>query len=244
MTYDPIGRNVKIVEQTGGSTTSTKQFVWCSDRRCEERDFGGSLTQKYLEHGRTASGLGYFYSSDHLGSVRELTDGSGNIQAQLTFDQYGRANKIQGGLTSDFQFAGYYFHDRSGFNLAVHRAYSSVWGRWLSRDPVQDIGFLQFPSSLDYTEGQLVANQTGAELESNPYCYVLNMPARLTDPSGLGQNHKQCLDCCICRHRSAVNLCNQLFPTDRNNRFKCLMLAKSLFLLCLSNCFRDPNSCI
>jgi len=35
--FGPLGRNVNIVEQAGGATTSTKQLVWCSTRRCEER---------------------------------------------------------------------------------------------------------------------------------------------------------------------------------------------------------------
>jgi hypothetical protein len=40
-----------------------------------------------------------YYSRDHLGSVREMTDSSGNIQARYDYDPHGRVNPIQGTVT-------------------------------------------------------------------------------------------------------------------------------------------------
>ncbi len=48
--------------------------------------------------------------------------------------------KTDGGQDSDCQFAGYYVHPRSGLNLTVHRAYSTVRGLFLNRDPIQESG--------------------------------------------------------------------------------------------------------
>ncbi len=73
---------------------------------------------------------------DHLGSVRELTDSTGAIQTRYGFDPYGRTSKLQGSVDADFQFAGMYLHQRSQLNLTLYRAYSPVFGRWLSRDPL------------------------------------------------------------------------------------------------------------
>jgi RHS repeat-associated protein len=155
-TYDAFGHTVKIVESTG----STKQFIWCNERMCEVRDAAGALVNQYFSYGQTISGGNYFYTKDHLGSIRELTDSSGNIQGQYSYDMYGRVSQYQGSLASDFQYASYYFHAPSALNLAVHRPYSSYVGRWISRDPIQEIGGV------------------------NLYGYVANQPDKYLDPSG------------------------------------------------------------
>jgi RHS repeat-associated protein len=134
-TYDPLGRPVKIVETSGGSVTSTKQFVGN-----EERDGSGNLVRQYFGLGQVnftgGTGTPYFLTVDHLGSAREMTDSSGNIVAQYGYDPYGQATKLQGSLDADFQYAGMYMHGRSGLNLTWFRQYSSQLGRWLSRDPI------------------------------------------------------------------------------------------------------------
>jgi RHS repeat-associated protein len=156
-TYDALGHTVKIVESTG----STKQFIWCGSKMCEARDGSGTLLNQYFRYGQTISGSNYVYSTDQLGSVREMTDTSGNIQAQYTYDPYGRVTQLQGSLTSDFQYAGYYFHAPSGLNLAVHRAYNATFGRWISRDPIKESGGV------------------------NLYAYVRNNVVEFTDYMGL-----------------------------------------------------------
>jgi RHS repeat-associated protein len=81
-------------------------------------------------------------------SIREMTDSSGNVVSQYGYDSYGRQTRIGGtGPDADFGYAGYYVHERSGLNLAVHRAYNPVTGRWLSRDPIQDPTFRMMPQS-------------------------------------------------------------------------------------------------
>lgn len=168
ITFDGVGRGAKIIEQSGGSTTSTKQLVWCGQSRCEERNGAGTVAKKFFQHGQTISGLSYFNSLDHLGSIRELTDSSGTIQAQYAFDPYGRVTKLQGSLSADFQYAGYYTHAQSGLNFTRTRAYNCTNGRWISRDPVNELGGI------------------------NLYLYVYGNPINFLDPTGLGSNQ-----CCI-----------------------------------------------
>jgi len=165
VTYDGLGRNVKIVEVTGGSTTSTKQFVWRDSLRDEERDGSGAVTKKFFSRGQTISGSNYFYDLDHLTSVREMTDGSGNVQAQYASDPYGQPTKLQGSLDSDFQFANYYQHSRSGLNLTWFRAYNSKLGRWHSRDPL----------------GEFASGSNAINL----YTYAFGSPLLFVDPLGL-----------------------------------------------------------
>ncbi|HEY9684990.1 MAG TPA: RHS repeat-associated core domain-containing protein [Oculatellaceae cyanobacterium] len=152
---------MKIVEATGGSITSTKQFVWASGAMKEGRDASGNVLSKYFTTGQTLSGTSYFYNKDVLGSIREMTDSSANIQAQSNYDPFGRVSQLQGAQFSDFQYAGYYLHRPSGLALTLARAYSSSFGRWINRDPIGEAGGV------------------------NMYTYALNEPMSISDPSGL-----------------------------------------------------------
>ncbi len=86
--YDGLGRNVSIVETVAGSVTSTKQFVWCDRRRCEQRDASSAITAQFFRGGETISGTKYFFEKDHLGSIRELTDNTGAVQAEYRYDPF------------------------------------------------------------------------------------------------------------------------------------------------------------
>ena len=164
-TYDPFGRNVKIEERTSGSVTATRQFIWHGNDRREERDASGALVKQFFSRGQRNGSTNFFYAKDHLGSIRGLTDNSGVSQASYSFDPYGRVTKLQETVPSDFGFAGYYLHARSGLNLTVSRAYSAELSRWISRDPIAERGSL------------------------NLYGYVSNNPLSFVDPLG----RKRCL---------------------------------------------------
>ncbi|HIA54763.1 MAG TPA: hypothetical protein EYN91_22210 [Candidatus Melainabacteria bacterium] len=45
-------------------------------------------------------------------------------------------------VAADFQYAGYYYHSRSGLSLTDSRAYSGYLGRFMSRDRVEETGGL------------------------------------------------------------------------------------------------------
>jgi RHS repeat-associated protein len=155
--YDCFDRCVKMVESTG----TVKQFIWDAFERLEVRDNSDTSVAKYFAYGQTIGSTSYLYTRDLLASVRELSDTSGNVQASYNYDPFGRTTKLQGSLSSDHQYSGYYTHASSGLNLAVLRAYSGVLERWISRDPLEEVGGI------------------------NLYCYVNNNPISFNDLSGL-----------------------------------------------------------
>jgi RHS repeat-associated protein len=134
----------------------------------EERDAAGAVTKRFFPQGvkvETGPAAGsFFYTRDHLGSVRELTDDSGNVRARYSYDPWGRRTKLEGDLDADFGFAGMLFSSEAGISLARYRAYDAELGRWLSRDPLKQAERKQGP---------------------NLYAYVANEPINRIDPTGL-----------------------------------------------------------
>ena len=168
-TYDGRSRLASLRLLTNGSQASLRRFVWCGNQICEERDGTGAVTKRFFNQGvkiETGPNPGtYFYTRDHLGSIRELTDSSGGVRARFAYDPFGRRTRVAGDLETDFGFAGMFFSVESGLCLATFRAYDPELGRWLSRDPLRD---------AEKKEGP------------NLYAYVGNNPINMVDPLGLG----------------------------------------------------------
>ena len=142
--YDGIGRRIRITEKSGSTITGVKQFLWDDLRLAAELDSGGNVTKRFFSQGmQLLSGANagvYFYAKDHLGSIRELTDASGALRARYDYDPFGRRTKSAGDLDADFGFTSLYVHPPSSLGLAQFRAYDPSVGRWLSRDPLGEIG--------------------------------------------------------------------------------------------------------
>jgi RHS repeat-associated protein len=160
-TYNGLSQRVKIIEKDNNAVTSTKNLVWVGSEICEERDASNNVTKRYYLQGMQVGSTNYYYTRDHLGSIRELTDSSGSVQTRYDYDPYGRRTKLSGSLDADFGFTGHYYHQPSGLHLALYRAYDGDLGRWISRDPIAEAGGV------------------------NLYRYVLNSPINLWDPYGL-----------------------------------------------------------
>jgi RHS repeat-associated protein len=142
--YDGLGRRVHLTEKENGSVASEKRFLWCGNELCEERAASGRTVKRFFGQGEErvnagATGL-YFYTRDHVGSVREMTDSSGTVRARYDYMPWGSRVKTEGDLDCDFGFTGFYFHDPSGLNFSRTRAYDSVAAKWLSRDPIGQRG--------------------------------------------------------------------------------------------------------
>ena len=140
--YDGLDRRVGIRELTNSVETSHRRFVWCDGEICEERTVAGSVVKRFFPQGvKVEAGAAagkYFYTKDHLGSIRELVDEAGAIRARYEYEPYGARTKVSGDLDADFGYTGHLTHAATGLCLTWYRAYDPRLGRWLSRDPYPD----------------------------------------------------------------------------------------------------------
>jgi RHS repeat-associated protein len=166
--YDGKSRLKGIRQLVNGSQVSVRQFVWCGGMICEERDGTGALVKRYFDQGmQLATGAtagNYYYTRDHLSSIREMTDSTGAVRARYAYDPFGRKTKVTGDLDADFGFAGMFWTPEASLALTRFRAYDPGLGRWLSRDPLKNAEVLQ---------------------GWNLYTYVANNPVNLVDRLGL-----------------------------------------------------------
>jgi RHS repeat-associated protein len=165
--YDGLSRRVAIIEADNGTTTSDTKFVWCGLQICEARHSSGTVLKRYFDQGVQASGMAYFYTRDHLGSVREMSDSAGAVRARYDYDPRGRRVKSAGDQDADLGFGGMFMHAPSGLLLTLFRAYDPNLGSWISEDPL------------------------GIVAGANRYAYVSNRITVLTDPFGLQQGRSE-----------------------------------------------------
>jgi RHS repeat-associated protein len=158
--YDGLDRRVRILETVGGLTQAERRFVWCGSEVCEEHDASDAVANRYFRQGEQQGGTNLFYARDHLGNIRELTDGSAAVRAEYGYAPYGSPARLAGDLAASFGFTGHFSHQPSGLNLAWYRAYHPGSARWLGRDSIGEAGGV------------------------NLYTYALNSPIHYMDPNG------------------------------------------------------------
>ena len=101
---------------------------------------------------------------DGLGSVRHLTDGSGNLLLSRSYDAFGNVRHSSGTGVTHLGYTGELQDQLTGLVYLRARFYHPVLGRFLQRDSFG--GFQPRPQSL------------------NRYAYTENNPVNYRDPSG------------------------------------------------------------
>jgi RHS repeat-associated protein len=101
---------------------------------------------------------------DGLGSVRHLTDGTGNLLLSRSYDAFGNLRHSSGAGATRLGFTGELQDQMTGLVYLRARHYHPALGRFLQRDSFA--GFQQRPQSL------------------NRYAYTENNPVNHRDPSG------------------------------------------------------------
>ena len=110
--YNGFGELTEVQEKSGTTITRDRFYLWCEGRICEERDQTNAVTRRFSAYGYRVEGgtpANYFYTRDHLGSIREITNSSGTVIARYDYDPYGRMTQVYGStLAPPFGYAGPY----------------------------------------------------------------------------------------------------------------------------------------
>ena len=158
LSYDPLGRRVSVTD--GAATTSS---VYDGVNVHLEYEGSASPAAVYtdgLEPNQLVEmargGHRYSYLVDGQGSTIALADEHGNVVQRYSYDAFGNPS-VSGSLTNPFTYTGQAWDPISGLYYYKARYYDPTLGRFISRDPV---------------------------LHANPYPYVENDPANVSDPTG------------------------------------------------------------
>jgi len=148
-TYDALSRRVRILEKDDqGDPVTDKRLLWEGTSIAQERDASNTVVKRYATHGLALSDDStYFYTRDHLGSIRQITDEDEEVVEHYRYDPYGVSTISapggpNGARLADFRYTGHYHHEKSGLHLAMFRAYDVELGVWISEDPIEERGGL------------------------------------------------------------------------------------------------------
>ena len=178
--YDALGRRAIAIETANLGGTTTSRFLWCGGRLCQTRDSGDTALRRDLGEGElnVSTGRNLIYMPDQLGSVRDVLDArTGNLVQSYDYTPYGGVARSNGNTPTDYQYANLFYHPSSGLNLSATRAMDGSTGRWLNRDPINEIGGINLYEygdantvNLNDPEGLLAGEATCAD-PLQPFCW-------------------------------------------------------------------------
>ena len=168
-TYDPVGRRSSKTSDKGAVT-----FLHDGVEEVADYNASGVLLRRYI-HGSgvdeylvmyTGSGTNNksYYHSNHQGSIIALSNQTGSVTEQHSYDSYGNSDDLTG---NPFRYTGRRLDEETGLYYYRARYYSPAIGRFLQTDPI------------GYGDGL------------NWYAYVGNDPMNATDPLGLSSCPKK-----------------------------------------------------
>ena len=161
--YDPFGRRI----QKSGPLGTTNYLYDGPNDLIEEIDNSGNVLAKYTQTtnideplSELRSGATSYYEQDGIDAVTSLTNPTGTVANSYTFDSYGKLTASTGTLANPFQYTGRELDGETGLYYFRARYYDSNTGRFISADPLEFGGGVNF------------------------YSYALNSPVNLRDPRG------------------------------------------------------------
>ena len=164
-TYDAQGNRINK-----GATRYVNDITASNALVLEEQTTAGTLTRAnvwgatgLVSTGGAASATRYYPITDLQGSVRALTDASGNVVQYYSYDPYGATATSSSAVANPYRFDGE-AQDETGLLYLRARYYDPATGRFISRDPVS--GTQDNP------------------ITQNAYPYAADNPVMYADPSG------------------------------------------------------------
>ncbi len=163
--YDSLGRRFeKKVTVAGTQEPALKRVIyWDPTEETATRPLATSIVGDNV----------YFPTVDLTKNVCEVFGSDGYIKTTYSYSPFGNVSSV-GNFEQNFQWSSEFYDSDLNLVYYNYRHYSPTTARWLSRDPIEEIGGL------------------------NLYCFVSNNPIIYADKQGLSfSNFMVCLGKCI-----------------------------------------------
>lgn len=140
--YDPSTGNFFLKNSnSAGAADLVYQFgLGLANYAALAGDWNGDNTETVGIYRTSTTDRKFFYTRDHLGSVRFVKDEAGNTVGSYSYGPWGETYSGLNSVKSPFGYAGMWRHERSGLYLTLRRAFDPLIGRWVNRDPIGERG--------------------------------------------------------------------------------------------------------
>jgi len=137
-----------LIGESGSDGTFSSEYLYLGSSRLAKVNINdGSL---------------FYYLNDHLGTPLIMTDSSGVVVWEASYDPFGSADIFPSStVKNNFRFPGQYYDDEAGLSYNWYRNYNPQIGRYMTPDSIGLAGGI------------------------NLYSYVSNNPINFVDPLGL-----------------------------------------------------------
>jgi len=150
-TYDYLSRRVEKKVLSGETVVKDERFVYDGFQQIEKLDAANSnailqkfvwLNQRLLGVTDASTSTSYYAMQDANKNITELLDGSGNVAAHYEYSPFGKVTVSNGAYASanPFRFSSEYADDETGLVYYNFRYYAPELGRWLSKEPLEELG--------------------------------------------------------------------------------------------------------
>ncbi|MGA1824138.1 MAG: RHS repeat-associated core domain-containing protein, partial [bacterium] len=172
--YD--GKGFLLIAELDSGGTTKKKYVWGPDLSGTKEGsggIGGLVSMEDIEKGENS-----FYLYNNKGDVYMLIDAdTGQIMGKYNYSAFGKLASSSG-IRADanpFRYSTKYFDKESTLYYYGYRYYNATLGRWLTRDPLEEL------VGINLIKSQNVFYQENINL----YLFVQNNPVNGIDFQGL-----------------------------------------------------------
>lgn len=197
---------IQEITTDNGQLTTDKNYVFALDLSQSLQGAGG--IGGLLVSVDNATGIMYHYIYDANGNVGQLINASdGAIAAHYEYDPYGNEIVASGAEAENnaYRFSAKYFDGETQLYYYGYRYYSPELGRWIYRDPIDELGSMRVRKQVEGFTGQHGQQHYGSNRYHNPgvesylgripieakapdvnvYAYAQSNPLMSVDPVGL-----------------------------------------------------------